>query len=143
MLVFSSTLIRGVSYYYYVNIIISDITNILKEAPNEDVLINLFADIHDKWYEIGLNLKVPRTVLDNFKKSNDDDLEKLRKVIFSWKNTQPSPVTWETVITTIKSPVVSNEKMADMIRRFLDEGKSYNSLLIIKVYYVLKILIAA
>ena len=143
MLVFSSTLIRGVSYYYYVNIIILDITNILKEAPNEDVLINLFADIYDKWYEIGLSLKVPLNVLDNFKKSNDDDLEKLRKVIFSWKNTQPSPVTWETVITTIKSPVVSNEKMADMIRRFLDEGKSYNSLLIIKVYYVFKILIAA
>ena len=115
----------------------------MKEAPNEDVLINLFADIHDKWNEIGLNLKVPCTILDNFKRSNDDDLEKLRKVIFSWKNTQPSPVTWETVITTIKSPVVSNEKMADMIRRFLDEGKSYNSLLIIKVYYVFKILIAA
>ena len=142
-MVFSSTLIRGVIYYYYVNIIILDITNILKEAPNEDVLINLFADIYDKWYEIGLSLKVPRNVLDNFKKSNDDDLEKLRKVIFSWKNTQPSSVTWETVITTIKSPVVSNEKMADMIRRFLDEGKSYNSLLIIKVYYVFKILIAA
>ena len=142
-MVFSSTLIRGISYYYYVNIIISDITNILKEAPNEDVLINLFADIHDKWYEIGLNLKVPRTVLDNFKKSDDDDLQKLRKVIFSWKNTQPSPVTWETVIITINSPVVNNEKMVDMIRRFLDEGKSYNSLLLIKVYYVFKILIAA
>ena len=68
MLVFSSTLIRGVSYYYYVNIIILDITNILKEAPNEDVLINLFADIYDKWYEIGLSLNVPRNVLDNFKK---------------------------------------------------------------------------
>ena len=62
----NSTLIRGVSYYYYVNIIISDITNILKEAHNEDVLINLFADINDKWYKIGLNLKVPRNVLDNF-----------------------------------------------------------------------------
>ena len=79
--------------------------------------------IDDKWYEFGIALQVPRNVLDDLKHSRNDNMAKLREVFKIWKSTQQSPVTWETVITGMKSPVVKKTELADEICRRLKYSK--------------------
>ena len=111
-------------------VVISDITSILKETPTVKELYHLLYGINDKWYDIGLSLQVRHNVLDNLKQSRGGDLFKLNKVIKTWKETQPSPDTWETVITAIESPIVNDKETADLIRQYLSTGKSNKLLLL-------------
>ena len=98
----------------------SDITNTLKETPTKYEILNQFMDISDKWYDIGVILKVPHSVLDDIKHSWDDSNEKnLSKVVDNWITTPSFPVTWEAVITVIESPTINNNKKADKIRYYL------------------------
>ena len=115
-----------------------DISNVLKIAPNELLLLNLLEDVHDKWYEIGCALQIPQDVLENLQQSN---LMNLSDVIRIWKDTQPSPVTWETFIDAIEGPIVNDKKTANEIRQYHSTGKS-NKLLFInnKVILLINIL---
>ena len=116
--------------YYF-----SDNSNVLKNAPNELLLINLLSDIEHMWYEIGCALQVQQDVLENLQHSN---LFNLSDVIRIWKDTRPSPVTWETVIDAIASPIVNDKKTADEIRRYHSTG-NYNKLLLINNEVILLI----
>ena len=118
-------------------VLISDIISILKETPKEYELSYLLADINDKWYDIGLSLLVPRNVLNRRKRSGDSNHTKLSKVISFWITNQPSPVTWERVITGLESPFVNNKEKADLIRHYVSTGKNSKSLLC----YVIRLLI--
>ena len=111
-------------------IVTSDITSILKETPTQYELAYLLYDISDKWYDIGLSLQVRRNVLDDLKQSEDDNISKLVEVINVWKGSQPSPDTWETVVTAIESPIVNDKETADIIRQYLSTGKSNKLLLL-------------
>ena len=111
-----------VCYHCYF-FLITDITSILKETPTEFLLRPLLLDIRHKWYDIGLSLQVPRNVLDDLKQSQDDDVGNLFEVINVWKHTQPSLVTWETVISDIESPKIKEQEIADMIRQHLKLSK--------------------
>ena len=79
--------------------------------------------IDDKWYEFGVTLQVPQNVLDGLK---HDNAAKLREIFKIWKDTQPSPITWETVITGIESPLVNKKELADEICRRLKYSKPSN-----------------
>ena len=103
-------------------VIISDITSRLKETPNEHELFNLLIDTGDIWYDIGLTLQVDQNDLDDLIQSEDNHLTKLRKVINCWKDTQPSPVIWKTIITAMESPVINKKMIADRIRQYLKLG---------------------
>ena len=110
-----------VCYNYFV--VISDITSILKETPNEDELIYLLLDIDDNWDSIGVSLEVHHDILDDLKHGQDDNINKLRKIFKISRDTQPFPLTWETVITAIESDIVDNSKKAKEIRRYLKLSK--------------------
>ena len=112
-------------------IVISGILSNLKETPNADELVLLLIGISDNWYDIGLSLQVRHNVLDDLKQSEGDDETKLNKVIYIWKDTQPSLVTWETIITAIESPIVNDKETADLIRQYLSTGKSNKLLLLL------------
>ena len=109
-------------------IVISDITSILKEIPTKYELNSVLFNISDKWYDIGLSLQVRCNVLDDLIQSERDD--KLLAVIDNFLTTEPSPVTWETVITAIEGPIVNDKETADLIRQYLSTGKS-NKILIL------------
>ena len=111
-------------------VLISDITSILKEAPTNHELSYLLIGISDQWYDIGLSLQVHRNVLDDLKQREDNNYTKLNKLIDVWKQTQPSPDTWETMITAIESPIVNDKETADLIRQYLSTGKSNKLLLL-------------
>ena len=112
-------------------VIISGILSNLKETPNADELVLLLIGISDKWYDIGLSLQVRRNVLDDLKQSEGNDPTKLNKVIYIWKDTQPSLVTWETVINAIESPIVNDKETANLIRQYLNTGKRNKLLLLL------------
>ena len=104
-------------------VVISGITSILKETPTEYEPFHLLRSISDKWYDIGLSLQVRRNVLDEIKQSQDNDKTNLKKVTNIWRDTKPSPDTWETIITAVESPVINNKEIADMIRNRLKISK--------------------
>ena len=96
----------------------------MKKTPTKHELLNLLADISNLWHEIGLSLKVPHSILDGLKRSQESDAIKLSEVIHSWLTTTESHfVTWETVITSIKGPVINNNKKATEIHQHLTKGK--------------------
>ena len=109
-------------------VVISDITSLLKETPTKYELNSVLFNVSDKWYDIGLSLQVYRNVLDDLIQSERDD--KLLAVIDKVLTTEPSPVTWETVITAIESPIVNDKETADLIRHYLSTGKSNKLLLL-------------
>ena len=92
---------------------------ILREAPNKSDLLDLLADISNKWYDVGLGFKVGHNSLESLKKEVESDVTKLSKVIECWISTQSSPVTWETVISVIEGPIVNNKTKSNEIRKHL------------------------
>ena len=110
-------------------VVISDITTILKETPTRYELFCLLNDISDKWYDIGLSLQVRCNVLDDLKESNGSNLTKLLNVCDNWlTTTQPSLVTWETMIMAFNS--INNKSRCDLIHQYLSTGKSNKLLLL-------------
>ena len=103
-------------------IVISGITSKLSEYPTREELWWLLNDINDKLYEIGLSLQIPPNVLDDLK--HREGIYELLAVINIFLTTQPSTVTWETVINAIESPIVNDKKTADLIHRYLNTCKS-------------------
>ena len=96
----------------------------MKKVPTEHELLNLLVDISNLWHEIGLSLKVPHSILDGLKRSQESDAIKLSEVIHSWlTTTQSHLVTWETVIDAIKSRIVKHTKKANEIHQHLTKGK--------------------
>ena len=105
-------------------IVISDITSILNETPTQLELFELLSDIRDKWYDIGLSLQVHQNILDDLKHNPNTNFIKLFAVIGKFLSTQPSPVTWISVISAIESPIINKKNIADLIRDYLSTGKS-------------------
>ena len=88
-------------------------------APVQLTLINLLANVSNKWKEIGVALNVEQNFLDGLSKSLDSNEIKLTKVIENWMNTQSSHATWETVISAIEGPIVNNKNKADELRHHI------------------------
>ena len=87
----------------------------------------MLSDNRHKWYDIGILLQVDRNILDNLKNS---DFVKLFGVIDNFLTTQPSSVTWATVISAIESPIINDKNIADLIREYLRVGKKNKLLLL-------------
>ena len=100
-----------------------DISDILKKVPDKHNLLELLADIDDKWYEIGLSLKVGDNILNSLTSETRKNIIKLNQILQSWITTKSSPVTWDTVITAMKGPFVNNVQKAEEIIEYLTKGK--------------------
>ena len=105
----------------YFFVIFSDISGI--STLDSDKINHLLIDIDYKWYEIGLSLRVDRSFLNYLKRNPGCSYYKLKKVIQIWKDTEPSPVTWETVIAAIKSHIVNEKELANRIRQKIKYSK--------------------
>ena len=99
--------------------LISDISNVLRKAPNKHDLLEQLADIDDRWPQIGLALGVGDNVLSGLQTCQESNIFKLNKVLLSWMTTKSSPVTWDTVITAMEKPIINNIKKAEEIRKHL------------------------
>ena len=79
-------------------------------------MLKLLADIDHQWFVLGSALNVSYNILNGLKSSQDENKVKLIQVIHTWLTTQPSPVTWETVISAIEGKIVGNLVKANEIR---------------------------
>ena len=102
-------------------VIISDISS--TSTLDSDEVAYLLMDIDHKWYEIALSLRVHHSFLDDLKHSPGCSYKKLKKIIEIWKEKEPSPVTWETVITAIESYPVNEKEIANRMRQNLKHSK--------------------
>ena len=87
----------------------------MKKQPNLRDLLSLLADIEYEWHKIGLALEVEERVLAKCTRSNDDDSDKLYKVIKSWTTTMTTDITWDTIIAALEGPIVKHKATAAKI----------------------------
>lgn len=61
--------------------------------------------------------------MNHLQRSQESNIVKLDQVIQSWITNESCPVTWETVIDAIESPIVSNKNLATEIRERLADAE--------------------
>ena len=111
-------------------IFFSDISTI--STLDSDQISHQLICIDYKWYEIGLSLKVHRSLLDDLKRNSGCSYYKLKKVIQMWKDTEKSAATWKTVITAIESRIVNEIELANRIR----ENVKYSKWLLLRDCFI-------
>ena len=82
-------------------------------------LLNALHPVRSSWYNIGLQLDIKFTELDNFKKMSDPMLEMLKHWLKTAVNPRP---TWEAVVKALKSPLVNEKKLASELEYKLEES---------------------
>ena len=65
----------------------------LQKVPTKHDLLNVQADITYSWYELGLSLRVQRSLLDHLSQSAESNMVKLVEVLTIWMDTMSRPVT--------------------------------------------------
>ena len=101
------------------SLIFAGAPDILNTAPDEHSLVKLLADIKNQWFAIGQALHVPFNDLQGLQASPGENVAKLGHVINTWLTSQPSTVTWKTVISAIEGEIVNNLAKANEIRDYL------------------------
>ena len=74
-------------------------------------------EIHDartKWYDIGLELKVPEPTLKSIESKYTDDKVCLREVITAWLKAGDN-ATWESLVDALRTKVVDEPKLAAVL----------------------------
>ena len=82
-------------------------------------------EIHDarsKWYDIGLELKVPKSTLKSIESRYEDDKACLREVISVWLRAGDNP-TWESLVDALRTRVVDEPNLAAEL-----EAKCYSEI---------------
>ena len=79
--------------------------------PSLKALLNELHPVRANWFKIGLQLDIPYTDLNCFKKMYSDPTDSLCEMLMRWLKTTPLP-TWEAVVSALKSPVVAEENVA-------------------------------
>ena len=68
-------------------------------------------DASPKWYDVGLELKVSVTELDNIGDQFRNNRDRLREALKVWLKTATEP-TWQDLVKVLKSPVVGESNLA-------------------------------
>ena len=91
--------------------------SIFNSAPDKRDLLELLAEIKHLWYNIGETLRVPYTELKSLQDSPLPDLNKLSSVLQCWIDKCTTEVTWNSIITAMKSKIVEQAKVGEEIQR--------------------------
>ena len=84
-----------------------------------DVKHALF-DIRYKWKNIGLELGLTRTELNNLRRSDEENLD---DVVEMWLKRRQLNPTWKTLVTALRQKTVDEDSVADAIeQKYLEEA---------------------
>ena len=78
----------------------------------------MLSSVTAKWQEMGGLLGVDTNTIDGLCYSNFTDEVKMSKMLQSWLDNKPTPVTWDHLITVIEGPL-QLKSLAVEIRQFL------------------------
>ena len=81
--------------------------------PTLKAVLNELHSVRVNWYNIGLELGIPYTELNCFRKMYSDPSDSLREVLIHWlKTAVDSPPSWEAVVSALRSPIVNEMNVA-------------------------------
>ena len=83
-------------------------------------MLRLLSSVTSKWQEIGDLLGVSSDTIEGLCYSNFSEQVKLSKMLQSWLDNEPTPVTWHNLITVIDGPL-QKRSLAIEICQFLKE----------------------
>ena len=83
-------------------------------------MLRLLSSVKSKWQEIGDLLGVNSDTIEGLCYSNFSDQVKLSKMLQSWLDNKPTPVTWYNLIKVIEGPL-QKRSLAMEICQFLEE----------------------
>ena len=103
-------------------------------------------DVSDKWFNLGLNLKLHMGTLKHIQKQYPDPSEALREMLFNWLKKVDPPPTWEGLACALESRTVGEPRLAEQLRtehcetegaagQLLYIAKSMTSFLVIRAHY--------
>ena len=89
-------------------------------ALSEDDLSTILNEIQEartRSYYVGLNLKLPKSLLDSISREYADDLDRLLHVVDEFlKCIEPRP-TWPAIVSALRSPLVAMSELAAKIEQ--------------------------
>ena len=93
--------------------------------PEKHVLLRFLSSVSAKWQEIGELLGVDSNTIQGLCHSCDSDEVKMSKMLQSWFDNKPTPVTWGNIISILNGPL-QKKSLAIEICQFLvkESGKS-------------------
>ena len=80
----------------------------------------LMSGICNRWYIIGVCLRIKNGDLDSLNSSNQNDDVKLSKVLQLWIERMTKPVSWNTILEVIGSIPIQNKSVVMEIEKFLE-----------------------
>ena len=79
-------------------------------------MLNLLSPVSAQWEEIGGLLGVDANTINGLHTSNLTNQVKLDKMLQSWLDNEPTPVTWNNVISVLEGPL-KKKSLAIEIRK--------------------------
>ena len=86
--------------------------------PEKRILLRFLSSVTAKWQEIGNLLGVDSNTIEMLDNCNISDQMKMSKMLQSWLDNEPTPVTWDHFISVIEGPL-QMKSLAIEIRQFL------------------------
>ena len=91
--------------------------------PDKYMFLNLLSPVSAQWDEIGGLLGVDPNTINGLHTSNLSNQVKLDKMLQSWFNMGPTPVTWNNIISVLEGPL-KNKSLANEICKTLGIKRS-------------------
>ena len=91
-----------------------------ENKPEKRILLRFLYSVTAKWQEIGDLLGVDSNTIDGLCHSNYSDQVKMSKMLQSWLDNEPSPVTWGNIISILDGPL-QKKSLAVEIIQFLNK----------------------
>ena len=84
--------------------------------PSLKALLNVLHPVCASWYNIGLELDIPYTILDSFRHEYLDTSDLMREMLKYWfKTAVYPPPTWEAIVAALRSLVVNESHLAEQL----------------------------
>ncbi len=83
-------------------------------------ICNALVSVETKWFRIGIQLGIPRSKLEKFKKDEDDPLSAVVDYLLKGNVTESAtaiPISWNSILTALKSDYVGEPGLAERISK--------------------------
>ena len=83
-------------------------------------------DARAEWYNIGLELELDPSTLDEIKMNNDDISDRFRGMLTQWLRQVSPPPTWSALAAALQSPTVEFGHLAEQVESIYVADVTYS-----------------
>ena len=113
-----------VHYDVHVLVSLSYSDDPLQKCPELDDLMNhVAAKTKNSWYQVGIQLKIDLTALNEIDTHSSDAMRCYTNVFAEWKRANKLPYTWATIIKVLESDAVSEKDTASNVCEWLTDSQ--------------------